>query len=906
MLRVVPSESAAAAKSYFDDGLSREDYYCGTKGATKEPGEPSRWGGKGAERLGLSGAVQRDAFHRLCDNRLPDDSGKLTPRTKAKRRVGYDFNFHVPKSDSIRFLIAHDEQILDFFKVALSRTMKSVEADVETRVRQGRANENRTTGNLVWAEFIHTTTRPINGVPDPLLHAHCYVFNATFDEVERRWKAGEFGRIKAMTSFYEAVFHSIFTRLLVERGYRIRPEGRFYELEGVSRATIEKFSRRSAEINRVAAERGITDPKEKAELGAKTRRSKSESHSWSAIQADWQARLTPDERASLAAAKSGETPARDPNAAREAVNAAIAKCFGKASTVKEHKFLGEALRHAVGRASLDEIRAEVAKADLLHREVGGESYITTKPAQSEEQRIVAFARDGRGTCPPLNRTLVGFDGSGLTAAQRSAAEHALTSRDRVTLIRIGNGPACETLRRATVAGIESGDFAVTVLTADAGTNVNPTATSTVAAFLENAIAKGEGRPAVLWIENASRLPVSTLARLFAAVEQSKARLILCGDLARKSTQRVDILATLEQKAGLRSAQIQEYRRKQSEQRTAIEAFKSGRTHDGFERLDALGGIRESKAVEIPEAVAAEYAKATREGKSAWVVSDIDPAALTAAIRFAIRRILGLSRPIYRLDAVKGKNLADPASYERGQIVLFYHRVKGFKPGRHYKVMGHDAHGNVLARRGLWVEALPLANADCFRLYRTSTIELARGDRIRITSTGRTMNETFGMEKLLSKRQQAIRRANYRMFGKKTPDRRYRVPRDTSHRITGFTLAGDIKLDNGWVLPKEFGHLDYAYASSTPPPRGRSIKRLLIVQCNDRPDADIASKGLGPLGPSVEHVTLFTDNRERLRAAMEQADKSSPHEPTTGRAYPTIGRELAAVKSRTRKEPCLER
>ena len=47
---------------------------------------------------------------------------------------------------------------------------------------KGGKNENRRTGNMAWGEFIHFTSRPVDGVPDPHLHAHCFVFNTTFDK----------------------------------------------------------------------------------------------------------------------------------------------------------------------------------------------------------------------------------------------------------------------------------------------------------------------------------------------------------------------------------------------------------------------------------------------------------------------------------------------------------------------------------------------------------------------------------------------------------------------------------------------------------------------------------------------------------------------------------------------------
>jgi hypothetical protein len=55
---------------------------------------------------------------------------------------------------------------------AFRETMVDVDARMETRVRGAdkegsRRHENRTTGNMVYAAFVHMVSRPIDGIPDP-------------------------------------------------------------------------------------------------------------------------------------------------------------------------------------------------------------------------------------------------------------------------------------------------------------------------------------------------------------------------------------------------------------------------------------------------------------------------------------------------------------------------------------------------------------------------------------------------------------------------------------------------------------------------------------------------------------------------------------------------------------------
>src|SRR5271155_2524593 len=105
MLRINQQRSAAGAKSYFDNEMARENYY------TKDE-IIGRWGGKGADRLDLYGTVTPEAFHALCDNLDPASGQKLTSRTKDNRTVGYDFNFHAPKSLSVLYTLTGDQQLL--------------------------------------------------------------------------------------------------------------------------------------------------------------------------------------------------------------------------------------------------------------------------------------------------------------------------------------------------------------------------------------------------------------------------------------------------------------------------------------------------------------------------------------------------------------------------------------------------------------------------------------------------------------------------------------------------------------------------------------------------------------------------------------------------------------------------
>src|SRR5271166_2194504 len=222
MIRITQQDSAKAAKSYY----TTADYYSEGQEIV------GSWGGKGASRLGLKGTVDRFSFERLCDNLDPRTGEPLTVRTRSERRVGYDFTFSVPKSVSLLYAMSGDQDILGAFRSAVDETMREMEAEMKTRVRTSGQDINRTSGNMVWAEFIHTTSRPVDGLPDPQLHAHVFVFNTTWDGEERRWKAGQFRELKRDAPYFQAAFRVRLANRLQELGYGTLRKRDDFEIAG--------------------------------------------------------------------------------------------------------------------------------------------------------------------------------------------------------------------------------------------------------------------------------------------------------------------------------------------------------------------------------------------------------------------------------------------------------------------------------------------------------------------------------------------------------------------------------------------------------------------------------------------------------------------------------------------------
>jgi conjugative relaxase-like TrwC/TraI family protein len=270
MLCIRHKTDAQAVKDY----MRQSDYYLET---------PGDWMGQGAARLELTGQARQEDFDALCDNLRPDGS-PLTAKTVEGRRIGYDFNFNAVKSVGIaREIIGHydaaaGQAIEDAHREAVAYAMGYVEREMRVRLRDGGRNEDEITGNMIAMRVTHRTTRPNEDdhTPDMSLHDHVFVINASFGK-DGQAKAAELGQIIHDGPYYEAIYHNRLAANLRAMGYGIRRTAKGFELEGIGDDLIERFSRRKATIERVAAELGIVSAAAKGKLGATTRLRKEDS-----------------------------------------------------------------------------------------------------------------------------------------------------------------------------------------------------------------------------------------------------------------------------------------------------------------------------------------------------------------------------------------------------------------------------------------------------------------------------------------------------------------------------------------------------------------------------------------------------------------------------------------------------
>lgn len=876
MLRVIQNRSAASAKSYY----SHSDYLSEGQELT------GFWGGRAAKLLGLSGEVDKTSFDRLCDNLHPINGQKLTLRTRSDRTVGYDFNFHCPKGVSLAYAIGQDDRILDAFRESVDETMQELEPEAKTRVRKHGVDTDRVTGNLAWAGFVHTTARPINGVPDPHLHAHYFVFNSTWDNKELAFKAGQFRDLKRDASYYEAAFHSRLAFKMRSLGYEIKRDGKSWDLAAITPALKSKFSRRTDQIEKLAEKLGITDAETKSELAAKTRQGKAKALSMNDLRVLWTKQLNENEIKLLAslATNTQSNNSLLPSIDREDESMDWAKkhCFERDSVIPEKHLRSEALRFGVGYVSVEGIKNQLTKHRVITREVEGRLFSTTPEMLAEEETMIRNARKGNGAEVPLNPDWT-ITRDWLNVDQQNAVQHVLKSKDHVVMVRGGAGTGKTALMREAIDGIEAGGREVLTFAPSAEASRGVLAqegfkATTVAELLVSQEIQKQIAGNAIWIDEAGLIGTRTMKKVLDLAKATNARVILSGDWKQHgSVEAGAALRILEQQGGIKPAMVQSIQRQTGQYKEAVALLAEGKTDEGLSLLHQLGWMKEIQDDDTRfQTIAQDYANTMSKGQSVLAIAPThaEGAKLNAEIRAVLksRKIIdsGTEQMFGQLVPARltGAEKLVPDSIAQTDVLVFHKNSKKHKKGDRLdaKVAG----------------AINLAEeSNCFEACKRQEIALAKGDLLRITANGKTF------------------------------DGKHRLNNGSTYRIRSFTNDGNIQLENGWVVGKEYGFMAAGYVTTSHAAQGKTVDVVLLSESSasfvaaDREqfyvsvsrgrhgariytDSSTAlSEAIGKSRPRLSAIELVRDSDRRLRIKLAVATRQRTKNREQGKSVQTF-------------------
>jgi len=675
MITTTQIRRADAAVAYFGRELTASDYYLAQKGV---------WYGKGARILGLELEVSKEDFVSIVNNQAPGSGQRLTARNNttrtrimwkqdeatqtkipvqeeiSNRRVCVDFTFSVPKSVSMYLARTKDAEVEKLIHQALRETLDDMEAAIQTRVRVDEAQEDRSTGNAIWACFVHRTTRPVSGKVDPHWHCHALLMNATYDAVEDRWKAAQLGEVVAGKGFYQAAFHSRVAEKLMAAGHRLRRTGKDFEMDVFTEEEVRVFCKRTKQIEdlekrlrdelekkvearvRAAPKRGQlldyeeTYAAEKAKLGSAYREAKNQAKlQGAALEADWAGQIAPGRWVAITpqASKLGRSIGfLDPETAQVQ---AVHHAFEQHSTIREKAMMTELLKWGIGVIPVREAQRFIHKSAAFLRNPARPGSITTEAVYREEKKILSMIEAGQGTFSPIDTASAWRIQSEKIAGdpgQVNAVRHVLGSTDLLTGIAGKPGVGKTTVIRETADAIRALSAQEPMMLAATASAVGRlkeagmVQATTIANFKDKSELRAAAAGRVIWCDEASLLDNADMTWLLNFARDNASRLVLSGDPRQHgAVQRGHPFKMAIDTEVLSCAKLDKIYRQQNAPQLLeiIEDYYAQRYDAALQKIERLGLIREnnSRSGSLQQLVA-DVIEEFKRGQNPLVISPI--------------------------------------------------------------------------------------------------------------------------------------------------------------------------------------------------------------------------------------------------------------------------------------------
>jgi ATP-dependent exoDNAse (exonuclease V) alpha subunit len=605
------------------------------------------------------------------------------------------------------------------------------------------------------------------------------------------------------------------------------------------------------------------------------------------LRAEWDSRLTDNERLALRTADAGWEKGDAPITPEQAKAYALEHSFQNFSAVSEKRLQAEALMYAVGSVKPKDVADIAQQSEAIPVPHDGQLFVTTKKVLNNEIAYLQFAKDGQRKFQPfigkwaLERpeTISAREAlTGLSDEQKKAALHILNSPDQVVGARGGAGTGKTHMLQtvnAVITAIESrsGDYSHVYAFAQSTTasrgelrDVGFKDAQTLAMLLKSQKIQASVHRQVILIDEAGLLSSNDMRAVFDIAKKQEARVILVGAYRQHSSiEAGDAFRLIEKEAGIRYAELKEIRRqKLPGYKKAVEAMAKGSgkaAQEGFDKLDKMGWVAEAEGDDRHRALVKDYLAATAEGKSALIVSPTNAEArrLTEELRATLKAngVIGQERTFTVRSAVKWSEAqkGDVRNYEPGMVIDLHQAVAGqrvrktgkrvteggFEKGEAAVVSGVTSDSVTVTRRDGTTAALPLAMRERFQVSRARDISVGRGDRIRNTRNGslKVDGQAKGTD----------------------------VNNGDVFTVDGFTKEGDIRLGNGKIMPKHWGHFDLGYVDTSYKSQGKTVDRVFIAVGNESLAAANQQQWYVSASRGREMAKVYVDSKEDVRDAI---------------------------------------
>lgn len=882
---------ASVYGQYLEEHLDYSDYV-GEK--EKVVGE---WFGELRSEVGVDGPCHGSkdtGFRALCDGLHPLTGERLTPHVREDGIRFFDFQADTPKSVSVLAVTMGDRRLVEAHNASVRVGIRELERFAAYRAGTNAAQRApEITGKIVGAAFTHLTARPDagGGPADPQLHTHCAVANVTKAKDGKFYALTEIEMVRAIRYGGKA-YENEMVRRIRSLGYEVTwrhgPRGNIegFEIGGVSQAVMDRFSKRSAAVERAIdafrAEHG-RDPSggELRVIKRDTRGEKALEMSAKAIVDAQRAQLNAEDLQQLeetvrSAQQRGAVTQSLNVEPTVALSAAAEHLFERESVLPRHAVLAEALAQNLGRVDLSALESAVGFDTRLPALTEAPETLAVKVSTdrglSAELRAIETVGAGFGLCAPFVpvdrfRAFGGSDQAvmdGVTvnvAEQRSVADGVLASTDRFISLRGVAGAGKTTVLAEIHKGFVAGEWRpLYVAPTTAARDVLKSSGFLNASTLQQLLAEQKHPEmqlpprTVLVVDEASLQSTALGLELMRVAENRGARVLFVGDTKQHvAVEAGDFLRILEEHSGIQQFTLDKIQRQRVEEyRLAMQEAARGDSRAAVERLDALGWVKEGKAEYL--AKAAEELVALRLEHGPRNVIGVAPThAEGEAMTSIVRRRLAAQGNLSDERIVRTFDSFDWTAQQRLNL-------ENYRPGQRIAVMTGEVAG------------MPAnAVAEILEVDRDAKTVLVRSEQgeHRVTidrATVRRFQVGEGRELPVAAGDALLVTAN---------DKKHRLVNGELLTVTAIAPDGTVTTREGKEIPPAFRHLAHGYVVTSHRSQGRTVDHVVVA-------ADT-------LSAKAAYVSL---SRGRVSAALHTAEKENLYrrlpERNTGR---TAGLDL---------------
>jgi len=881
MIRVKPIKSrggAAAVANYLRHAHAGESAEQAV-GYYSEGGEaPSFWAGRGAEALGLSGAVDAAQFQALLEGKLPDGTD-LAGRHQ-NRRMGDGYVISAPKSVSM--MACADERWKDWHDEGVKAAVAFLqERMVYARLgKGGRISEYD--GDIIAAVHRHEDARPVDGLVDMDLHSHVTVINA-MRRSDGQWTSinNDQGVDCELQKEADAVYLATLARQAVEHGYALEQSATGFEVAGITREQIEVFSRRRGQIQQDLADKGGIEAASVAQRDAAWTATRAEKRQMSESEQGWEwrqrlreAKVPVQELLVQSLERAQEHTLPDPDRAAMAVQRALEHCSEHETVFSASAVRSEALRQGMADGlSIAAIDAALRSSpELLDGGVvdrDGTCKLrqlhTTTRAIDEELAIQGIATRGQAEAlhtPEVVSALLEkkqkTQGWNYSAGQVDAIQMALTGRERHQGIVGAAGAGKTTSMAVIVEHYRQAGFTVVGLapSAKAAAELQSAGCTaqTLESFLRSKPAETSG-PTLYILDEAGMVSRKDLLRFYRRAEQDGARTLAVGDPRQlQAVQAGNPFEQLLRGNEFRQASITQINRQKDQALLAIaEAFASGDAERGLHLAEPY--LREipmpdpepgqkrldktAKQAALAMAAAESYLKLSPEDRDQTLVlaaSNGTRQAANARIREGLIDRNELGREFVTITALDKVSLStihqgQAAFYQPGQVVELGRDEQGVGDrGTRWKIVGTEQGKlQVVPLHDQGKPPVNLTPSTKLHLYNARPMELRQGDKVLFRQND------------------------------KSRDIDLRNGDDAVIAIKGGKALAQLG-DGRSVELKTSEVMDYGYCRTVHASQGATVDRAIVIAETSKAGANL---GYVALSREKHHLEIVTDDKAKL-------------------------------------------